>query len=357
MFVEELKNKREWDEFLKCSSDGTFFHSLKWKRVIQQSFSYPALYLVVKDENETVVGICPGFVLRFGPLKIYASMPHSDFGGPVIDKRSIQKASLSLRDFIKELCAAKGIAYAKIWFTDNHLGQFFKLPCGYVDTSTGIVEIDLKATPSDFIWRNVFKKKQRKKFNGYEREGLHVREASTRSDLEEFYALYRCNMNYIHAYPHPYSFFENMWKLLFPENFSIFLVEKEKVIGGSAFFKYKEKLYETYAAIDRNWNGIHQYSVQPYVSWKLIGWAEENGFRYYSLGGTSSDPAEEHHSQKIGIGGAFVQQEGVFIPSSYSAQVFLLGLRQIASTWRTIRKVLPSNFKNVMHMLGGHILA
>ena len=357
MHVEELKNEKEWETFLQASPKGTFFHSLKWKEVIEKSFSYPAIYLVVRDTNGAVVGVCPGFVLKSGPLKMYVSMPHSDYGGPVIDKNCIQKASLSLRSFIKGFCSDRGIAYAKIRFTGDQLGRFFQSPLGYVDTSTGTMEIDLKVTPSDFIWDKIFKKKQRKKFRHYEREGLHIRKATTKSDLIEFYNLYHCNMKHIHARAHPYSFFENMWNQLFPENFLVLLVEEKKVIGGSASFKYGQKIYETYAAINRHWSNIRRYSVQPYVSWKLIKWAEENGFRYLSLGGTPSDPVEEYHSQKIDVGGSFVQQERISIPFSYNAQFFLFGLKQVTSMWRTIGSYLPASFKNLMRVYAGEFLA
>ena len=61
MYVEELKDKREWETFLKASSEGTFFHSLKWKEVIEKSFDYSPLYLTVRDPDGRIVGICPGF--------------------------------------------------------------------------------------------------------------------------------------------------------------------------------------------------------------------------------------------------------------------------------------------------------
>lgn len=357
MFVEELKNNNEWEDFLQTSPDGTFYHSLKWKEVIEKSFLCPAIYLVVRDMNGAVVGICPGFVLKPGPLRIYASMPHSDFGGPIIDQNSVYEASHSLSLFFKRYCSERGISYMKIWFTGDKIGRFFKSPLSYVDTSMGIMSIDLEATPSDYIWKKVFKKKHRKKFKDYEREGLHVWQASTRSHLRKFYDLYCCNMNYIHARPYPFNFFENMWTLLFPEIFSILFVEKEKTIGGSAYFKYGGGIYETYAAIDRNWSSIHRYSVQPYVSWKLIKWAEEKGFRHFSLGGTSSNPMEEHHIQKLNVGGSFVQKEGVFVPFSCNAEALLLGLKHIASAWRTVKGILPTGLKNMIRTYAGEFFA
>jgi len=357
MFVEELKNSTEWGDFLETAVERTFFHSLKWKEVIEKSFSHQAVYLTIRNTNGKVVGICPGFVLKSGPFRIYASMPHSDFGGPVIDQSCAFEASSSLNLFFKRYCSEKGISYAKISFTSDKISRFFKSPLSYVDTSTGTMEINLETTPAKYIWEKVFRKNQRKKFRGYERKGLHVWHANTRSDLRKFYDLYCCNMNYIHVRPHSFSFFENMWKLLFPEIFSILFVEKEKTIGGLAYFKYGGGIYGTYAAIDRNRRDIRRYSVQPYVSWKLIKWAEENGFRHFSLGATSSNPIEEHHIQKLSVGCSFAQHERIFIPFSYNSQVFLLGLKWIASTWRNMKGILPTGFQNVIRTFAGEFIA
>jgi len=64
MFVEELKDKTEWKTFLQSSPEATFFHSLKWKEVIQKSFPHSALYLTIRDVNGMIVGVCPGFILK-----------------------------------------------------------------------------------------------------------------------------------------------------------------------------------------------------------------------------------------------------------------------------------------------------
>ena len=116
MHVEELKNKREWETFLQDSTDGTFYHSLKWKEVIQKSFHHSALYLTIKDTNGTIVGICPGFIMSSLHMKTYYSTPCSDYGGPVIAGHYVEQASFSLRSFLQRFCSDKDITYAKICF-------------------------------------------------------------------------------------------------------------------------------------------------------------------------------------------------------------------------------------------------
>jgi len=347
MFIEELENDEEWEEFVRSSPKGTFYHSLKWKKVIEKSFSASTHYLVVKDRNKTVIGVCPAFIFRYGPFKVYSSMPYSDFGGPIIKEGYVKKVSLLLRKILNDYCFKKGISYAKISFTDNEMSRPFKSPLSYVDTSTGIMIIDLKLNPTDAIWKKKFSRKQRYEIKRFERNGFTIREANTKSDLREFYNLYLSNTRYLKIPGYSYNFFHNIWDILFPKNFHIMLLEKEKCVGGLAQFKYGQGIYGGYVAMDRKWKW-GRYSMMPYMLWKLIRWAEENGFRYVSLGLTPAYKRNPYYIQKIRFGATFLQQEKVFIPFGFNASVFISVGAKAISVWRIIKKSLPVSFKSLL---------
>ena len=344
MFVEELKNTTEWEDFLNVTPGGTFYHSIKWKKVIERSFSHPTLYLVVKDENERLVGICPTVILTSSHLRILNSLPYSDLGGPVIEKKCIEEASFSLLRFLEEFSLEKGISCAKICFLKDGSEQFFKSSRCYVNNNKGVVELDLEANPSAFIWDRIFRKRQRQKIKYFKRDGFQVREASTKSDLAKFLTLYYNNMKHIGAPAHPLTFFENVWDLLYPENFNILLVEKRKTVGGLAFFKYGERIYLTYLGMDRE-SLSSRYSMAPFLLWNSIKWAEGNGFRYVCFGPTSAHPKSRHEranrSQKVMFGASFLQQEIVFIPFDFYAFAILLFGSKAVSAWRAMRNALP----------------
>jgi len=345
MYVEELKDEREWETFVQASPEGTFYHSLKWKEVIQESFPYSALYLTIKDENGTVVGICPGFILNSMHMKIYHSTPYSDYGGPVIAKHCIKQASLSLRSFLQTFCSNKDIVCGKFCFTDDKLAQSFKSPLGCVETTKGTIEIDLNATPSDFIWNKVFSKNRRRKIKLIEREGFQAQEAKTKSDLRDFYNLYAENMKHIGTSPYPYEFIENMWNILYPDNLRIWLLENDKRIGGDLFFKYGQRSYAAYVGLDRK-QRVHE--VINYLVWKEIEKAEEEGLRYASLGSTPSNPKNPYYLQKMSFGGSFNQQEIVWYPLNSVGRFLLLTRARTASAWKTIRNFLPTDFKRIL---------
>jgi hypothetical protein len=147
-------------------------------------------------------------------------------------------------------------------------------------------------------------------------------------------------MKHFNAIARPFTFFENMWDLLFPENFNILLVEKNKAVGGIAFFEYLGKVYLTFMGIDRE-SLSSKYRVAPLLYWSAIKWTAENGLRYVCFGSTSARPktaAEKtNYSQKMMFGGSFVSQEIILIPFSTRA----LLMSKAVSVCKNARILLP----------------
>jgi CelD/BcsL family acetyltransferase involved in cellulose biosynthesis len=360
MHVEELKNNTEWEDFLKVTPRGTFYHSTKWRTVIERSFSNPTVYLVIRSENGRLVGVCPTSIVTASHLRILESLPHSDFGGPIIERRYIKEASLSLQRFIEEFSQEKGISLSKMCFLKDTYEKYFETSHCHVNNSMGIVELDLRVKPSALIWEKIFRYKHRRKIKSFERDGFQVREASTKSDLRTFLTLYYQNMKHLGELGHPSKFFENVWNLLYPENFSILLVEKSKTVGGVAFFKYNQTIYLTYFGMDRELPStmMSRYSIAPFLCWSSIKWAEENGFRYVCFGSTpaylKSESERANYSNKIMFGGSFLQQETLYIPFNFHAFATLLLGSKIIKAWKAVRDVFPLKFqKTIEHELGG----
>lgn len=344
MHVEELKNGKEWETFLDVSPGGTFYHSLKWKKVIQVSFHHHDLYLTIRDENGTIIGICPGFILGRMRLKIYDSMPYSDYGGPVIARQCIEEASLSLQSFLQSFCSDEGIIYARFCFMDAKLGRFFRSPMGFVETTRGIMEVDLKATPPDFLWNKIFSTNLRRNIRLVERRGFQAQEARTKSDLRDFYDLYYENMKYLGANPYPYKFIENMWRILHPRYLHIWLLEKNKRVGGALLFKDNQRSYCVYAGFDRK----QRVDIINYLIWKEIRKAEKEGRRYVSLGSTPSDPRNPYYIQKLRFGSSFYQQEMIRFPIGSTGRILLQTRAKTVSAWKTINNLLPTSFRRAL---------
>lgn len=353
MFVEEMKNPQEWDDFLRASPRGSLFHSIKWKQLIEKSFAYPAVYLVIKDEKGNIVGIFPAFVVtskQLRTLKILDSLPHPDLGGPLIERRSAKNASIALQNFLADFCRNNGISYARLAISQIYCERYSStLPCD-VDCTKGLPELDVRANPTDFIWQKTFHKKERQIIKHFERDGYQTREAKTKSDLQTFVNLYHgslenLNPNLIHSLSQ--RFFENVWEMFYPENFNIYLVEKNRTVGALGFFTYKEEVNLTYLGMKKE--SLASRSLAPFVFWEIIKWAETNGFKYVNFGPSALHPdtlaERSRHAYKTMFGGSITSHMTLTFPfDRYSSALLLLRPKAI-QTWRAIAAVLPSEVK------------
>jgi len=350
MFVEELRNNDEWENFVLSSSKGTFFQTLRWKRILEKSFSLEPVYLVVRDSNENIVGICPFFVHKFWPFKILDSLPFSDFGGPLIKEELNREVSDLIKDCLGQLASKRGITYARIRFSNSELCEFFKSGSSEVATTTGVMSLDLKEKPANYIWNKVFTARggQRKYIKRFERDGFQSREAQNVRDLDQFYVLYFDNMNYIGASPYRPDFFKNIWISLYPENFNVLLIEKkEECVGAVASFIYNGALYNTYLGLDRK--AHKKYHISYYLFWETIKFAQKKGLECVHFGSTSSDPNAVHYSQKKNMGATFNQHYFLYIPFDQG----LLHLRRKAlMSWKRLRNRLP---KSLVKKLEGEL--
>ncbi len=338
----------EWDSFLINSNSATFYHSQAWKEVLEKTFEISPFYLCIKRENNSVVGVCPGFITTSIYQKCFHSLPFSDYGGPIILKNDFIQGSRALRNFLYTAQKSKGINIAKFRVLEDESkyllsdGNF-----GTCEKHLGVMELSLKNTPSDYVWKNVFSASTRKKINQIERRSFQVRQASSKSDLEAFYKLYHKNMLYIGAIPFPMSLFENIWSILYPQHVRIWLIEKDSIVAASVVFKDWKKSYNTYVAINRS-EKYATLDFNPLMRWKEIKLAEEEGLETVSLGSTPSDPKNKYHFQKAGFGSKFRQQDIVSLPLNSFGDIFLKSRHKVFSTWLKSNRYLPHSLSRML---------
>jgi FemAB-related protein (PEP-CTERM system-associated) len=92
--VSELTSdeERAWDDFVRHSPSGTFFHLSAWKRVIERAFGHRTYYLLAK-RGRRVCGVLPLTHIKsllFGNSLI--SNAFCVYGGPVADSEEVRLA-------------------------------------------------------------------------------------------------------------------------------------------------------------------------------------------------------------------------------------------------------------------------
>jgi hypothetical protein len=350
MLVELLRNDSEWENFLQITPGSTFYHSLMWKKVIENSFPIQTLYFTVRNDDERLVGVCPACLLSKGNAGVFNSLPFSDFGGPVFERRHQKQAYISLYRTIDEFCRRNSVSFAQICFTGDGCEKLFKPSPYYVSDGKGVICLDLTVKPSDVVWK-ILESKQRQKIRKLEKKGFEVREASSKSDLETFLNLYYQNMQHLGASAFRPNFFENVWDHLYPRNFSILFAETRTPVGGVAFFKYCKTVYLTYFGMDRqSLQGMP--AVAPFLFWKSIIWAERNGFTTVCFGSTPARPRtvgeKANYSQKMAFGGSFQPQETVYVPFDFPSSIILLVARKAIKAWTSMRNMCPPRVKKII---------
>ncbi len=323
MIVEPLRDENEWENFVATSPKGTFFHTLRWKEVLEKSFPYETLYLVIRDSNDNLIGICPFFITKkLWPFRVLDSLPNSDLGGPLMKEEYNKEAASLLKDYLKELSSDKGITYAKIRLSDPKLCECLKTRASKVDTNSGTMILDLTEKPMDFIWNKIFKQKQRKYIKRFEHDGFITKEAKDTEDLNKFYALYHQNA-IKRGVPYPFTYYRNVFDLLYPNSFNIILIERGEIcIGAGIFFIYPERkvIYMVGAALDKTVSS--RYKIYYKLRWETIKYAHRNGFRYLSFGPTPSDPGSVYYSLKSEFGAEFYQDYFLYLP--FNGKLFFL---------------------------------
>lgn len=327
MIVEPLSDEKEWENFVADSPKGTFYHTLKWRRVLEASFPVEPVYLVIRDSNRNLVGVCPFVIWReMKVMKVLDSLLHSDYGGPLVKEGYADEVLKTLGDYIRQLALKKGITYARIRFSDENLSQVFSADATKTDTYAGTMWLDLQQKPTEFIWNEVFtnREAQRKYIRRFEQDDYRLREANLNSqDLATFYSLYSKNLLQVGGLPFRFQFFENMRQSLYPDNFKILLAEKrESSIGALGFYLLKSLgvIYLTYLGLDRNLE--NKFHTSHYLYWEALKWAEENGYHHVSFGGTAADPDEVHRRLKSKFGAEFKQDYIVYLP--FCRKIFAL---------------------------------
>lgn len=343
-----IGEEEKYDAFVQKCAAGTFFHTTLWKRILENSFPVKSMYLVFDDEEDNIVGACP-FVIRkqFWPFVAFHSLPDSEFGGPIGQPGYKVKIASCLLPSLRRLARLRRAIYCVIRLTDEETYRILAPHAVMINRSFGLMELDLKEKPPDFIWDNIFRKAeyQRKYIGRFVKSGFQTREARDIDDIKKFYSLYCEDMSFIGAPFYPFHFFENIHRIAFPQNFKVLLAERnENCVGALGFFTYKDTIYLAYLGLNRD--VPPHYHTSYYMYWSAIEWAHRNGIRYVNFGGTPSGKNSQYFRLKAKFGTVFRQRYLLYIPLESE-----LASRFLVKTIETFKNVLPKSSRQTIKTL------
>jgi len=285
----ESEDKNVWDEFVKSSDGGSFFHLYDWLKISEQKTGFKLLPLAVKKNNQ-IKGIVPFFLKKFPGFTVYTSPPpkmSTPWAGPVFEFDSdkpykVEKNFARIIDDLHEyLTDALGADYIDISTVPELLDiRPFKWN-GYYTTPSYTYFLDIEDTD------NVYKK-----FDGRIRTGVrkaekndqlsyHHDESSFLNDIinlvEERYSeqglRYALNK----------SVFKQVMQSDLKKHICVTAVSDDQgVVTGNILIIYKNRVHHWIGGVQplRNyseaneflhWNGIKLFSEEGYKEYEFMG--------------------------------------------------------------------------------------
>lgn len=282
-------DKKRWDDYVVRHPEGTLFHLINWKDVIEQTFGHKSLYLLAinpKNPTNPIVGILPLFRIKsllFGNYLV--SMPFAEIGGVLANDHNVEKRLLAqaikiaedMRCDYLELRNRKpieNIATKSLYY--NFRRQIFS------DPHENLMAIPRKA-------RRMIR--QGEKFGLVSEFGVHV--------FPQFYEIMMKSFHNLGTPIFPRKLFINFLKA-FKGNAQILLIRtKEKIpIAGVLTFFFKDQVLPYYAG------SIFEYrklAPNDFMYWQLMCDGCERGYKIFDFGRSKVDTGSYHFKRHWGF--------------------------------------------------------
>lgn len=289
--LNEEKNKL-WNDFVNKNKDSRFYHSLKFKETIEETYKNckSEYYLLI---NNNVKAIFPFFIIKSKLIgNRLISLPFVDNGGFLGEykKEDIKK-------LIKELKKINDLKYIEI-----RLNSFMKnfendkkilLKLGFNEEKSK-QQFILTLTSEGDVWKR-FHKHTRNDIRKAQKSGLKLKKLSSGKELKRFHKLYVKNMKFFGTPQHSYRFFKNFFDIMNENIFGFNCYFKEKIIGSIIIFYEGKRGYISHNISDVKYR---EYRPNDILYWELIKWAMKKKIKYIDMGQIDKESLD---SKAIGL--------------------------------------------------------
>jgi CelD/BcsL family acetyltransferase involved in cellulose biosynthesis len=286
---EELNdsNATDWQMLNRASPDGTFFHTLEWKKTLEQAVGYKSRYFLV-FEDDRPVALCPFYEQTIRGFRGLVSLPEATLNpyNHIIIMRKEEQEISQLLHKSREIVHRCGLSSGALGITEDHVDHFVKLnvplhPLG------GNMVLDLQRNDPETIWNSKFEHKERQKIRRLERHGFGFDDTLSLEALDIFHELYRANLERKGVTPHPLSYFRHIFDSYGKSGQMMLtlLRRNDEAAAGLLCLLYpsRQTMYCRYLALNRQL-GKEIYTPTYGIYWKTILRAHELGYRIVDFG-------------------------------------------------------------------------
>ncbi len=258
----------EWDEFVRRTPGGTFFHLIGWKEVLEQAFGFAPRYLFAKRSGQ-VVGVLPLFELRAAFSKpCLLSLPFAVEGG-------ICSADEAARQALEA---------AALILSEQRQARYLELRDGLDGTGFQMREglyfrFRRPLLPTDEENFAAIPRKQRRMVRVGQQSGLVAR--VSRDDLDVFYDLYARSVRNLGTPVFPRRYLQLLLER-FPDDCVLLTVRHDGTPAAAVLsFFFNDRVLPYYAG---SRSEFFRYAVNDFMYWELMRYARERGARVFDFG-------------------------------------------------------------------------
>ncbi|MBF0624386.1 MAG: FemAB family PEP-CTERM system-associated protein [Magnetococcales bacterium] len=264
----EPDREAQWDAFVFAQAEGTFFHRLGWRRVIERAFHHPCHYLGVWA-GEELRGVLPLVHQRsrlFGNALI--SIPFGVYGGILARDQAAWQA---LEEAGKALAHRLAVDHLELRHRQTPLPPGWQgrdLYYTFRQPMKADQEANLQAIP----------RKQRAEVRRGLQAGLT---GMVTADPERCYALYAESVRNLGTPVFPKALFTTLQEVFGADCQGLVITHQGRDVNGVLSFYFRDEVLPFYGGGVAAARGL---GAHPFMYWTLMGHALARGARVFDFG-------------------------------------------------------------------------
>ncbi len=272
--------KEDWNTFVRENPQGTFFHLAEWKKVLEQALGLKTFYFM-NEEAGKIKGVLPLALVRrpvFGPVLI--STPLCVYGGGLGDCATLEAAAAKKADAlgVKYLELRGGSQNCIDWPRSNRFFTFRR-------TLSEQHDDNLKTIP----------RKQRAEVRKGMTANLVV---SAGQDIDLFYRLYATSVRNLGTPVFSKKYLQILIDVFGQACEIITISHAGQPLTSVLSFKYKDQILPYYGG---GLPAARAYSAYPYMYWKVMERAVDEGLRIFDFGRSMKDSGAYAFKKNFGF--------------------------------------------------------
>jgi FemAB-related protein (PEP-CTERM system-associated) len=274
-------DRKAWDLYVKSHPDGTFFHQIGWKELVEGSFHHQSEYLVAEapplpangapgPSAKQIVGIFPLFSIKsllFGRSMV--SVPFGTYGGILADNDEVEQA---LYARAVELTQAKELDYLEV---RNEGKRLAGLP-----TKDLYYNFKKEISPDNDENLKAIPRKTRRMVRKGMSNGFDVAMDSL-DLLDTFYELFALSYSNLGTPVFSKRYIRKTLEEFNGESSILIIFKDKKPLSGVLSFYFKDQVIPYYSGAHPD---SREQAANDYMYWALMSHAAERGYRTFDFG-------------------------------------------------------------------------